>query len=133
MVLHRKAVRKHERIRAKKANTRTDKTRLDKLLNDDISASERELRYEMDDAASAASLNLNDQDYIELMKCAAIWFNEYKEVLAVPDDYSDISTERSLSDGDDGYHYRPEQLNASFLSEKSDEEKTDQVPNYLIN
>jgi hypothetical protein len=39
MVLHRKAVRKYERIRVKKANFRTDKTRLDKLLNDDISIS----------------------------------------------------------------------------------------------
>jgi hypothetical protein len=68
-------------------------TRLDKLLNDDISVSERKLRYEMDDAASAASLNLNDQEYIELMKCASIWFNEHKEVLQVPEDYSDITSE----------------------------------------
>jgi hypothetical protein len=133
MVLHRKAVRKNERIRAKRANMRTDKTRLDKLLNDDISASERKLRYEMDDAASAASLNLNDQDYIELMKNAAIWFNEYQDVEVVSVTYSDISTEQSLSDGDDGYHYRPEQPHPSFLSEESDEEKTNQVKNFTVN
>jgi hypothetical protein len=61
----------------------------------------------MDDAASAASLNMSDQDYIELMKCASIWFNKHKELLEVPEDYSDITTERTLSNDDDGYHYRP--------------------------
>ena len=61
MVLHKKAVRKNERANAKKANKRTDKTRLDRLLNDsDISPSERLQLYEMDDVASAASLNLDD-------------------------------------------------------------------------
>jgi hypothetical protein len=62
----------------------------------------------MDDAASAASLNLDDQEYIEMMKNVAIWFHEFKDVLAVEEDYSDISTERSLSEGDDGFHYRGE-------------------------
>jgi hypothetical protein len=76
----------------------------------------------MDEAASAASLNLNDQDYIELMKCASMWFNEHKELLEVTVNYSDITTEQSLSDDDDGYHYRPEQPNASFLTEDSDEQ-----------
>jgi hypothetical protein len=108
MVLHRKAVRKGERIRAKQVNNRSDKTRLDKLLNDEVSASERQLRYQMDDAASAAHLDLSDKEYVEFMKCAAIWFNEHRELLMVSDSYSDISTERTLSDGDDGYHYRPE-------------------------
>jgi hypothetical protein len=87
----------------------------------------------MDDAASAASLNLNDTEYIEFMKCASQWFNEYREMITVPDDNSDISTERTLSDNDDGRMYRNEQPPASFLSGDSRAEPTPGEKSFVLN
>jgi hypothetical protein len=82
----------------------------------------------MDDAASAASLDMSDGDFIELMKNVSIWFNEHGALLSVPEDNSDISTERTLSQGDDGYHYRGEQLSASKLSEASADANQESCP-----
>jgi hypothetical protein len=46
---------------------------------------EQEPQYERNDATIAASLNLNESDYKELMKNASIWFNECKQVAVVSD------------------------------------------------
>jgi hypothetical protein len=57
---------------------------------------------------------MRDSKNIEMIKGALMWFSI--DDLRASERYSDISSERTLSDDDDGFNYRPEQPRASYLT-----------------
>jgi hypothetical protein len=61
---------------------------------------------------------MNDPENLAMYNGALIWFD--LNDLKASEGHSSISTEKTLPEGDDGYHYRPEPISVSFLSDRTE-------------